>query len=126
MQGDGRVRRSLELYRRALELIPGGTQLVSRRPTRYANGVSPVYAARVSADTQLYAYVFPGIGPDGGPRALAGTELPFRSGDLAALGQLLADHKGRVAAVITEPLRSELPAAGYLEGVRKLCRDHGA
>jgi glutamate-1-semialdehyde 2,1-aminomutase len=29
-----------------LELIPGGTQLVSRRPTRYANGVSPVYAAR--------------------------------------------------------------------------------
>ena len=46
MSHDGRVRRSLELYRRALELIPGGTQLVSRRPTRYANGVSPVYAAR--------------------------------------------------------------------------------
>src|SRR4051812_35985277 len=46
MQGDSRVRRSLELYRRALQLIPGGTQLVSRRPTRYANGVSPVYAVR--------------------------------------------------------------------------------
>ena len=43
--GQGRVPRSMELYRRALELIPGGTQLVSRRPTRYANGVSPVYAA---------------------------------------------------------------------------------
>src|SRR5262249_52365828 len=42
----GRVPRSMELYRRALELIPGGTQLVSRRPTRYANGVSPVYAVR--------------------------------------------------------------------------------
>ena len=36
----------MELYRRALELIPGGTQLVSRRPTRLANGVSPVYASR--------------------------------------------------------------------------------
>ena len=46
MNKDGRVRRSYELYRRALELIPGGTQLVSRRPTRYANGVSPVYAVR--------------------------------------------------------------------------------
>jgi len=36
----------MELYRRAEELIPGGTQLVSRRPTRFAYGVSPVYAAR--------------------------------------------------------------------------------
>src|SRR6188508_1502790 len=41
-----RVTRSMELYRRALELIPGGTQLVSRRPTRLACGVSPVYAQR--------------------------------------------------------------------------------
>ena len=41
-----RVPRSQELYRRALELIPGGTQLISRRPTRYANGVSPAFAAR--------------------------------------------------------------------------------
>src|SRR5207302_2506903 len=44
--GSPRVQRSIELYRRALELIPGGTQLISRRPTRFANGVSPVYAQR--------------------------------------------------------------------------------
>jgi glutamate-1-semialdehyde 2,1-aminomutase len=41
-----RVPRSIELYQRALELIPGGTQLISRRPTRYACGVSPIYASR--------------------------------------------------------------------------------
>jgi glutamate-1-semialdehyde 2,1-aminomutase len=41
-----RVRRSMDLYRRALELIPGATQLVSRRPSRFAQGVSPVYASR--------------------------------------------------------------------------------
>src|SRR3954468_15577527 len=41
-----RVPRSMSLYQRALELIPGGTQLVSRRPTRYAAGVSPAYAVR--------------------------------------------------------------------------------
>src|SRR5881628_2271787 len=35
-----RVARSMQLYERALELIPGGTQLISRRPTRYAAGVS--------------------------------------------------------------------------------------
>src|ERR1043165_5216103 len=41
-----RVERSMELYRRALGLIPGGTQPVRRRPTRYAHGVSPIYARR--------------------------------------------------------------------------------
>jgi glutamate-1-semialdehyde 2,1-aminomutase len=238
MNKDRRVRRSYDLYRRALELIPGGTQLVSRRPTRYANGVSPVFASRakgarfwdvdgneyidwvsgigaiilgycdpvvdgavreqlasgtmysinhelevelaeelvrtipcaemvryakcggeacaiavriargvtgrdrvlfcgyhgwhdwylaanLAAEANLDPHLFPGIDPTGVPRALAGTALPFPSGDLAALGQLLDDHKGQVAAVIMEPLRSEVPAAGYLEGVRKLCREHG-
>ena len=42
----GRVARSMEMYERLLELIPGGTQLISRRPTRYALGVSPVVATR--------------------------------------------------------------------------------
>ena len=36
----------MQVYRRALELMPGGTQLISRRPTRFAYGVSPVYAER--------------------------------------------------------------------------------
>ncbi|HRW09844.1 MAG TPA: aminotransferase class III-fold pyridoxal phosphate-dependent enzyme, partial [Caldilineaceae bacterium] len=38
--------RSQELYRRAGELIPGWTQLISRRADQFANGVSPVYAQR--------------------------------------------------------------------------------
>ncbi|MEZ4660470.1 MAG: aminotransferase class III-fold pyridoxal phosphate-dependent enzyme [Caldilineaceae bacterium] len=38
--------RSQELYRRAGELIPGWTQLISRRADQFARGVSPVYAQR--------------------------------------------------------------------------------
>jgi glutamate-1-semialdehyde 2,1-aminomutase len=226
----------MALYQRALELIPGGTQLVSRRPTRYAYGVSPVYATRaqgarfwdvdgheyidwvsgigaiilgycdpvvddavrqqmstgtmysinhelelelaeelcrtipccemvryakcggeacaiavriargatgrdrilfcgyhgwhdwylaanLSAEANLNAHLFPGIEPIGVPKALAETALPFPFGDLAALGNLLDEHRGEVAAVIMEPLRSELPPEGYLEGVRKLCTE---
>jgi glutamate-1-semialdehyde aminotransferase len=40
------VERSLELYARAGDIIPGWTQLVSRRASRYAAGVSPIYAQR--------------------------------------------------------------------------------
>ena len=38
--------RSQELYKRAGELIPGWTQLISRRADQFANGVSPIYAQR--------------------------------------------------------------------------------
>ena len=38
------VSRSMALYRRAGELIPGRTQLISRRASQFASGVNPVYA----------------------------------------------------------------------------------
>ncbi|MBI3959850.1 MAG: aminotransferase class III-fold pyridoxal phosphate-dependent enzyme [Chloroflexi bacterium] len=40
------VTRSQELYQRAGELIPGWTQLISRRADQFARGVSPIYAQR--------------------------------------------------------------------------------
>ena len=233
-----RVPKSQSLYARALQLIPGGTQLVSRRPTRYASGVSPAYATRakgarfwdvdgheyidwvsgigaiilgycdevvddavheqisrgtmysvnheleielaeelcrtipcaemvryakcggeacaiavriargatgrdkilfcgyhgwhdwylaanLTEEASLNSHLFPGIEPIGVPQALEGTAIPFPYGDLATLGNLLDDHRREVAAIIMEPLRSELPPEGYLAGVRKLCDDRG-
>lgn len=229
----------MALYSRALELIPGGTQLVSRRPNRVAYGVSPIYAARaqgarfwdidgfeyidwisgigaillgyadpvvddavrqqlakgtmysvnheleielaeelcqsipcaemvryakcggeacamavriargvtgrdrvlfcgyhgwhdwylaanLDADHSLNRHLFPGIEPIGVPQSLSGTAVPFPYGDLNTLGELLETHRGTIAAVIMEPLRSEWPPEGYLAGVAKLAADHGA
>lgn len=234
-----RVPKSMAIYERALQLIPGGTQLISRRPNRVAYGISPVYAshakgarfwdvdgfeyidwisgigaillgyadpvvddavkeqisrgtmfsvnheleielaeelcrtipcaemvryakcggeacamavriargatgrdkvlfcgyhgwhdwylaANLAEEASLNAHLFPGIEPIGVPRALVGTALPFEFGDLAALGELLDRHQGEVAAIIMEPLRSELPPDGYLTGVQSLARQHGA
>jgi glutamate-1-semialdehyde 2,1-aminomutase len=39
---------------------------------------------------------------------------------------LLDRHSGRVAAIIMEPLRSELPPPGYLAGVKELAVAYGA
>jgi glutamate-1-semialdehyde 2,1-aminomutase len=82
-------------------------------------------AANLAAGANLDIHLFPGIEPVGVPQALAGTALPFPYGDLAAFGQILDDHKGKVAAVIMEPLRSELPPVGYLEEVHSLCDHYG-
>ncbi|MGE3316643.1 MAG: aspartate aminotransferase family protein [Planctomycetaceae bacterium] len=233
---DSRVARSLEVYQRAEQLIPGGTQLISRRPSKFAHGVSPIYiasakgarfrdidgheyidwvsgigaiilgycdpvvdeavrkqigtgvtysanheievelaeelvatipcaemvryakgggeacaiavriargitgrdkilfcgyhgwhdwylAANLTADANLDEHLFTGIEPIGIPRGLAGTAIPFPYGNVAALGELLDTHKGEVAAIIMEPMRSELPPEGYLQAVAKLARE---
>lgn len=235
----GRVPRSMQLYARAQQLIPGGTQLISRRPTRFACGVSPVYAVRAKAarfwdvdgheyidwtsgigsillgycdpvvdeavreqlalgsiysvnhelelelaeelcrmfpcaemvryarcggeacamairiargvtgrdrvlvcgyhgwhdwylaanlegEEALAAHLFSGIEPIGVPRALRGTAIPFVYGSLSELQALLASHRGEVAAVIMEPLRSRLPPPEYLPQVAAMVRDAGA
>lgn len=229
----------MDLYRRAVNIIPGATQLISRRPSKFACGVSPVYAARakgsriwdvdgneyidwvsgigaiilgyadpvvndavtrqiadgtiysinhelelelaelltesipcaemvryakgggeacaiavriargttgrdkvlfcgyhgwhdwylaanLNADAALDSHLFPGIEPIGVPRALTGTAIPFPYGDLDALGQALDEHRGEIAAVIMEPLRSDEPPDGYLTGVRRLATEHDA
>ena len=234
-----RVPKSMALYERALQLIPGGTQLISRRPNRVAYGVSPIYAveakgarfrdvdgneyidwisgigaillgyadpvvddavkeqiskgtmysvnheleielaeelcdcipcaemvryaksggeacamavriargatgkdlilfcgyhgwhdwylaANLAAEASLNSHLFPGIEPIGVPKALAGTALPFPGGDLMALAEMLEQHKGQVAAIMMEPLRSEVPAPDYLSGVKQLAKEHGA
>ncbi len=50
--------------------------------------------------------------------------------DIEALASTMAEHAGRVAAVITEPVQGAggvwPPEEGYLEGVRRLCDQHGA
>jgi glutamate-1-semialdehyde 2,1-aminomutase len=234
-----RTERSQALFARAVQLIPGGTQLVSRRPTRFAAGVSPAYysrakgsrfwdvdgneyidwvsgigaiilgygdeavdeavreqisrgpttsinselevelaeelvrtipsaqmvryakcggeacavavriargttgrekilfcgyhgwhdwylAANLDRDSSLDAHLLPGIEPIGVPSGLAGTALPFPGGDVAALARRFEAHRGQIAAVIMEPLRSEMPPPGYLAAVANLCREHGA
>ncbi|NQV28430.1 MAG: aminotransferase class III-fold pyridoxal phosphate-dependent enzyme, partial [Rhodopirellula sp.] len=226
----------MQLFKRACELIPGGTQLISRRPSRYAAGVSPVYATSAKgayftdldgntyidwvsgigaiilgycdpvvdaavkqqidhgtiysinhelevelaeelvatipcAEMVRYAkgggdacaiairiargatgrdkvlfcgyhgwhdwylaanlspgsldsHLFPQIEPTGVPQCLEGSAVPFPYGDAAALEQLLTQHSGEIAAIMMEPLRSEMPPDGYLEQVRKLASDH--
>ncbi|MFC1526340.1 aspartate aminotransferase family protein [Candidatus Latescibacterota bacterium] len=231
------VARSMEIYERARHLIPGVSQLISRRPARAALGVSPVYAARAkgcriwdvdgneyvdwmsavgpiilgyadevvdaavkeqidrgsvysllhetsvelaeelvklipSAEMVRYAkgggeactvavriargvtgrdkvlfcgyhgwhdwyiaanlgseklasHLLPGIEPTGVPSCLEGTTIPFQYGDLNMLEDLLKAHRDEVACIIMEPMRTELPPTGYLEGVRELATRHG-
>lgn len=82
-------------------------------------------AANLGADDSLDGHLIPGLEPNGVPRALHGTSMPFQYNDLAGLEQLLADNPD-IGVIYMEPQRSTPPAPGFLEGVRELATKHGA
>ena len=83
-------------------------------------------SANYLVDPESGEFPFAGIEPIGVPAQLAGTALPFVWGDLAGLRDLLRAHEGEVAAIMMEPMRSQLPPPGYLAGVKELAREYGA
>ena len=60
--------------------------------------------------------------PKGIPKDLAKLVVPFTYNDLASLEAALDEHRGRVAAVIMEPVLLDEPAPGFLAGDRKSTR----
>ena len=67
---------------------------------------------------------------DGVPAAAAGDLVLCRWNDLDAAAAALDAHRGRVAAIVTEPVMANMgvipPEPGYLEGLRALADEHGA
>jgi glutamate-1-semialdehyde 2,1-aminomutase/spore coat polysaccharide biosynthesis protein SpsF len=62
----------------------------------------------------------------GVPQAVRALTHPWVYNDLGSLQKLLHEHQGEFAAVIMEPVNFWPPAAGFLEGVKKLAHEHGA
>lgn len=72
----------------------------------------------------------PVAGSPGMPASVLGDVAVCGWNDLDLLAQALERHRGEIAAVIMEPIMVNggaiPPLPGYLEGVRDLCRAHGA
>jgi glutamate-1-semialdehyde 2,1-aminomutase/spore coat polysaccharide biosynthesis protein SpsF len=52
--------------------------------------------------------------------------VPFRYNDVPSLARVFAEHPGRVAAVVLEPVGVEEPRDGFLQAVRAMTRREGA
>jgi glutamate-1-semialdehyde 2,1-aminomutase len=66
----------------------------------------------------------------GVPQALAALTLNAPYNDLAAVENAFARHKGKIAAVIVEPIAANMgvvpPATDFLKGLREITRGNGA
>lgn len=81
-------------------------------------------AANLSQDDSLDGHLIPGLEPNGVPRALAGTSLPFKYNDLEGLTSLVNENPD-IGTIYMEVQRSTPPDPGFLEGVRDFATAHG-
>ncbi len=83
-------------------------------------------AANLGEGDALDGHLLPGVEPLGVPRELRGTAVPFRYNDPVSFQAALDKLGGNLAAVVMEPMRSELPRDGFLKNVAAACRAVGA
>ena len=76
-------------------------------------------SANLADSAALDGQLLPGLDPAGVPRGLIHTAIPFNY-DIDSFKQVYNQHRGTVAAVVMEPVRSFWPEKGFLEGVRDI------
>jgi len=83
-------------------------------------------AANLCHGDTLDSHLLPGLEPNGVPRSLAGTAVPFHYNRVDELERIIAVNEKDLAAIIMEPIRSDKPEPGFLESVRELATSTGA
>lgn len=82
-------------------------------------------SANLSEDEALDGHLLKGLKPQGVPRGLAGTNLPFHYNSLEEFNALIEKYEGKIAAVVMEPLRSDFPEEDFLKTIRKITEEKG-
>jgi len=83
-------------------------------------------AANLSDDSGLDGQLMPGLEPNGVPRGLTGTAIPFDANNIESLREKVNGQESKIAAIIIEPARGEDAPTGYLKALRELASEIGA
>ena len=76
-------------------------------------------SANISNKNALNDQHIAGLEPLGVPMGLAGTNLPFHYNNINEFYDLMEKHKGKIAAVIMEPIRNDYPSYNFLHVIRE-------
>ncbi len=121
-----------------LELVPGADMVkftkdgssVMTAAVKLARARTGRVRIAMCSDSPFFSYDDWFIGKtsidNGVPEATKQLSVKFDYNDLDSLEMLFESYPGELACVAMEPSRLVEPEAGFLEGVRKLCDQHGA
>lgn len=82
-------------------------------------------SANLNQEDALGEYLLSGLNPSGVPKALKQTAFPFRYNCINELREIVSKHKGKLAAIIIEPIRNEYPCDNFLQEVQAIANEEG-
>ena len=77
-------------------------------------------AANLGEEDALNGHLLPGLEPAGVPRCLRNTAFASHYNKIDELKAIVSQHRGEIAAIVMEPIRSYEPELGFLEEVREI------
>jgi len=83
-------------------------------------------AANLADSAGLDGQLMPGLEPNGVPRSLIGTAIPFDANSIDSLREKIKGKEKQIAAIVIEPARGENAPPGYLQALRELAAEIGA
>ena len=83
-------------------------------------------AANLADESGLDGQLMPGLEPNGVPRGLTGTAIPFHFNDIDSLREAIRGKESEIAAIIIEPARGEEAPDEYLKTLREIASEIGA
>ena len=83
-------------------------------------------AANLGDNNGLDGQLMPGLQPNGVPRGLAGTAIPFDANSIESLREKIRGKEDRIGVIVIEPARGEDAPEGYLKALRELSNEIGA
>ena len=82
-------------------------------------------ATNLGDSNALNPHHLSGLEPTGVPQVLQGTTLPFLYNDYNGFITLAERYKGKIAAIVMEPIRNNMPIDDFLVKVRDYSTKHG-
>lgn len=82
-------------------------------------------SANIKNESALNDQHIAGLEPLGVPGGLAGTNLPFHYNNIDEFNGLMLKHKGKIAAVVMEPIRNDWPKDDFLKKIRETTEEAG-
>jgi glutamate-1-semialdehyde aminotransferase len=77
-------------------------------------------AANLGENHALDGHLLPGLEPAGVPRCLRNTAFAFNYNNISELKSIVSQYRGKIAAIVIEPVRNYEPEPGFLEEVREI------
>ena len=83
-------------------------------------------AANLGETDGLDGQLMPGLEPNGVPRGLVGSAMPFFFNDIENLSEVIKGQESRIAAIVVEPARGEEAPKDYLLKLKEIAQGIGA